>query len=204
MFTGIITDIGEVTAISDQNGLRRLTIASSYPRAGIAIGASIAHAGICLTVTTLSEAAGRTLHTVDASQETMSRTTLGAWSVGHRVNLERSLKVGDELGGHIVTGHVDALATILTRTDSNEVSRFDLEAPPHLAAFIAEKGSVALDGTSLTVNGVEGPRFTVTLIPHSLAETTWGAARAGQKVNLEVDMMARYAARLADARASGY
>jgi len=203
MFTGIITAIGEIIEVKEEQGLTRLVVASDYPKSGIAIGASIAHDGICLTVTTLEERNGRTLHGVDASQETLSRTTLGAWRVGSPINLERSLKVGDELGGHIVTGHVDGVATILKREDADGATHFWIDAPEALAQFIAEKGSVALDGTSLTVNEVKDKTFRLTLIPHTLTVTTWGGRKAGDKLNIEVDMMARYAARLADARAKG-
>ncbi len=200
MFTGIITAIGEIVSLTEDNGLTRLVIASDYAKDTIAIGASIAHNGICLTVTTLESKGGRTLHGVDASQETISRTTLGAWKKGDPVNLERSLKVGDELGGHIVTGHVDAVARITKRDDAEGATHFWVEAPEALAHFIAEKGSVALDGTSLTVNEVKGNSFRLTLIPHTLQVTTWGARKAGDALNIEVDMMARYAARLAEGR----
>jgi riboflavin synthase len=204
MFTGIVTDVGEVVSVSDHGSARRVAIACSYPIDSIPIGASIATAGICLTVTSLAPAGGRTAFTVDASGETIARTTLGRWRAGDRVNLERALRVGDELGGHIVSGHVDGVAELLSREDEDGTARFLFQAPRELAKFIAEKGSVALDGTSLTVNRVDGDRFGVTMIPHTLNVTTWGAARAGDSSNLEVDTMARYAARLADARDAGY
>lgn len=205
MFTGIITDIGELVAIEAMGDTRRLAIACAYDRQSIPIGASIANSGICLTVTTLAQGDGkRTVFTVDASPETLDRTTMGGWEIGSVVNLERSLRIGDELGGHIVSGHVDGVAEIVSREDHDGTARFVFRAPRNLARFIAQKGSVTLDGTSLTVNGVEADTFTVTLIPHTLAVTTWGEARAGQRVNLEVDTVARYAARLAEASAAGY
>ena len=205
MFTGIVTDIGEITALEDHGTARRIAIACAYPLDSIPIGASIANAGICLTVTTLSARGNRdTVFTVDASSETIDRTTLGAWKVGDRVNLERALRIGDELGGHIVSGHVDGVAEIVSREDKDGTARFVFRAPKSLARFIAEKGSVALDGTSLTVNHVDGCDFSAMMIPHTLSVTTWGKARPGDKVNLEIDTMARYAARLADTRGEGY
>jgi riboflavin synthase len=204
MFTGIITDVGEIVAVEAKGTARHLTVACSYPAETLPIGASICHMGVCLTVTSLKEEGGRTLFTVDASAETLARTTMGAWQAGRKVNLERSLRIGDELGGHIVTGHVDGVAEIVSREDRDGTAWFVFRAPRELARFIAEKGSVALDGTSLTVNGVKDDTFTVTMIPHTLAVTTWGEAKAGDRINLEVDMMARYAARLAEARAQGY
>ncbi|WP_439573733.1 riboflavin synthase [Phreatobacter sp.] len=204
MFTGIITDIGEVVAVEEHGSARHLTIACVYPADSLPLGASVCHMGVCLTVTSLKEQGGRTLFTIDASGETLARTTLGDWQPGRRVNLERALRIGDELGGHIVTGHVDGVAAIVSREDRDGTAWFVFRAPRDLAKFIAEKGSVALDGTSLTVNSVTDDTFTVTMIPHTLAVTTWGEAKAGDWVNLEVDMMARYAARLADARAQGY
>lgn len=204
MFTGIITDVGEIVAVEEKGSARTLAIACSYPADSLPLGASVCHMGICLTVTTLRQEGERTLVTVDASGETLARTTLGTWPVGMPVNLERSLRIGDELGGHIVTGHVDGVAEIVSREDRDGTAWFVFRAPRELAKFIAEKGSVALDGTSLTVNGVDGDTFTVTMIPHTLQVTTWGAARAGDRVNLEVDMMARYAARLAEAKTEGY
>jgi riboflavin synthase len=199
MFTGIVTDVGEVVAADERGAGRRFRIACAYPSESLALGASIACAGICLTIVS-SGADGRSWFDADASAETLARTTCRAWRRGSRVNLERSLRIGDELGGHIVTGHVDGLARIVERVDEDACARFRLEAPPALAKFIAEKGSVGLDGTSLTVNAVHGARFDVMLIPHSLAVTTWRDAKAGDSVNLEVDLMARYAARLAEAR----
>ena len=200
MFTGIITDVGEVLAVTPQGGGCRLEFACSYDVAGIAIGASIAHAGICLTVIEKGNAAdGRTVYAVDASVETLDRTTMGDWKPGTRVNLERSLALGDEMGGHLVTGHIDGVATIVTRDDKDGCARFVIAAPPELARFIAKKGSVGLDGTSLTVNEVDANRFEILLIPHTLAVTSWGAKKAGDRINLEVDLMARYVARLREA-----
>jgi len=205
MFTGIVTDIGEITALEDHGTARRIAIACSYPLDSIPLGASIANAGICLTVTSLAARGNRdTVFTVDASSETIDRTTLGAWKVGDRLNLERALRIGDELGGHIVSGHVDGVAEVVSREDKDGTARFVFRAPKNLARFIAEKGSVALDGTSLTVNHVEGCEFSVMMIPHTLAVTTWGKAKPGDKANIEIDTMARYAARLADTRGEGY
>jgi riboflavin synthase len=201
MFTGIVTDIGEVTAMHPASaGLHRLNIACSYDRASISDGASIACSGICLTVVDKGEEAGRTWFAVDAAAETLRLTTAGRWRPGTKVNLERALKHGDELGGHMVSGHVDGLAEIRSRQDGNDSANFVLRAPPALSRFIAAKGSVTLDGVSLTVNTVEDDDFSVLIIPHTLKVTTLGALRAGDTVNLEVDMLARYAARLADAR----
>lgn len=205
MFTGIVTDMGEVLSVEPRgDGLVRLSIACTYPVEGIALGASIACGGPCLTVVGMERLAeGRTRFDVDAAAETLRLTTVGTWTPGTRVNLERSLKIGDELGGHIVTGHIDGLAEIISREDSDDSARFALRAPDALAPFIAAKGSVTLDGTSLTVNTVDGNDFSVLIIPHTLQVTTWGQRRAGDQVNLEVDLMARYAARLAEARGVG-
>ncbi|MCZ0736976.1 riboflavin synthase [Phreatobacter sp. AB_2022a] len=204
MFTGIITDIGEILAVKDEGTARHLTVACAYPADTIPLGASICHMGVCLTVTSLKEGSNHTVITVDASAETLARTTIGSWEEGRKVNLERALRIGDELGGHIVTGHVDGVAEIIGRDDKDGTASLVFRAPRELAKFIAEKGSVGLDGTSLTVNGVKDDTFTVTLIPHTLAVTTWGEAKVGDRVNLEVDMMARYSARLAEAKAEGY
>jgi riboflavin synthase len=205
MFTGIVTDIGEITRFEPRgNELVRLAVACRYPLEGIELGASIACGGPCLTVVGMGVLGdGRTWFEVDAAPETLARTTLGGWGVGSRINLERSLKIGDELGGHMVTGHIDGVAEILSRDEGTDYARFELKAPTELAPFIAAKGSVALDGTSLTVNEVEGERFSVLLIPHSLQVTTWGQRRPGDGVNLEVDLMARYVARLAATRGLG-
>ncbi len=196
MFTGIITDIGEVQARA--GGV--FTIRSAYPAASIALGASIAHDGCCLTVTSITAEGAGSIYTLDVSNETLAKTTLDAWQPGTRINLERALKAGDELGGHIVSGHVDGVAQIVDSRADGESRRFTLEAPAELARYIAAKGSVALDGTSLTVNEVEGRRFGINLIPHTLTHTTWGRKRAGDLVNLEVDMFARYVARLLEQR----
>lgn len=196
MFTGIITDVG--TVVSRAGG--KFVIGSSYDAASIALGASICCDGVCLTVTAV-EAAGTGSHFhVDVSNETLSKTSLNAWQSGENINLERALRAGDELGGHIVTGHVDGLVSIIDIKEDGESRRFLFEAPAHLAPYIAAKGSVALDGTSLTVNEVAGTRFGVNLIPHTLTVTTWGRKRVGNSINLEVDMFARYVARLMEFR----
>ena len=195
MFTGIITDIGRIMAV-EARGDMRARIGCGYDMEGVAIGASIACDGVCLTVV----AKGADWFDVDVSAETLSKTNIGAngWAVGQRVNLERALKVGDELGGHIVSGHVDGVATIVEMHDEGDSLRLTFAAPPELARFIAPKGSVALNGTSLTVNEVEGNRFGINLIPHTQEVTTWGDARAGDSINLEIDTLARYVARLAE------
>ena len=196
MFTGIITDIGTVAA--REGG--RFTIRSGYEANGIPLGGSICCDGVCLTVTSVTPEGQGSHFTVDVSNETLSKTSLKAWQPGENINLERALRAGDELGGHIVSGHVDGLATIIDIRPDGECQRFLFEAPAHLAPYIAPKGSVALDGTSLTVNEVAGARFGVNLIPHSLTMTTWGRKRVGQSINLEVDMFARYVARLLEFR----
>lgn len=199
MFTGIVSDVGELVDVKPHGEVRTFTIAAGYDAAGIEIGASIACSGVCLTVTSVREGGPRgTLFTVDAAPETLSITTAAVWTEGRRLNLERALAMGAELGGHLVTGHVDAAIPVISREDLGETSRFVFEAPDHLARFIAAKGSVCLDGTSLTVNTVEGNAFSCLLIPHTLAVTTWGDVAAGARINLEVDLMARYAARLAE------
>ncbi|WP_018408557.1 riboflavin synthase [Methylocystis rosea] len=200
MFTGIVTDVGEVIAMTPRGELRRLRIACSYDPDGIALGASIACSGVCLTVVAVAREGARTVFEVDAAAETLAVTTVGTWACGTRVNLERALKIGDELGGHIVTGHVDGVARVTSRDDFDDMSRFWIEAPRALSRFIAKKGSVAFDGVSLTVNEVDGDTFSVLLIPHTLSVTTLGARRAGDALNIEVDLMARYAARLSEAR----
>ncbi len=203
MFTGLVSDVGEVLAV-ERRGDLRARIACAYDADGIARGASIACDGICLTAVDAGRH-GRTWFDVEISAETMARTSIGpeGWSVGRRVNLERALRVGDELGGHIVSGHVDGTARIVGLRDEGGSTRFTFEAPVDLARLIAPKGSVALNGTSLTVNEVEGRRFGVNIIPHTKAVTTWGAAREGDAVNLEVDTMARYVARLREVEAAG-
>jgi riboflavin synthase len=201
MFTGIVTDIGTVEHTRLLPKGRRFRISTAYDPATIDIGASIACSGVCLTVVALPEnGANARWFEVEAWEEALRLTTAGVWEEGARLNLERALKVGDELGGHIVSGHVDGMAEILSREEEGEAVRFRIAAPPELARFIAPKGSVALDGTSLTVNEVEGNVFDVLLIQHSLSVTTWGERRAGDRLNLEVDTMARYAARLMEAR----
>jgi riboflavin synthase len=192
MFTGIVSDIGEVTARAGG----RFTLACGYPAAGIALGASIACDGACLTAIEVAAGGQGSRFTVDVSNETLARTTLGDWQPGRRVNLERALKAGEELGGHIVAGHVDGVGVILDIRPDGESRRFTVEAPPGLARYLAPKGSVALDGISLTVNEVAGARFGINVIPHTLTRTTLGARRAGDRVNLEVDLIARYVARL--------
>ncbi len=196
MFTGIVTDVGEVLALSPLSSGIRARIATAYDPASIAIGASIACAGPCLTAVATGSDGDRGWFEVEASSETLARTTLGGWRPGSRVNLERPLRVGEEFGGHIVTGHIDGVAEVRERRDEGGMARFDIEAPVDLARYIAEKGSVALDGTSLTVNEVDGARFSVMIIPHTLAVTTWGALRPGDRLNLEVDLFARYLERL--------
>lgn len=191
MFTGIVTDIGTVAQL-ERRGDLRLRIATGYDTATIDIGASIACDGVCLTAVALGEG----WFEVEASAETLGKTTLGGWAVGHRINLERALKVGDELGGHIVSGHVDGLAEVLDVREEGDSTRVRFRAPAHLAGFIAPKGSVALNGTSLTVNEVEGADFGVNLIPHTKTVTTWGRVAPGDRVNLEIDTLARYVARL--------
>ncbi len=199
MFTGLVSDVGEVVAVKEEGRLRRLRVACGYGAASIEVGASLAHSGVCLTVVSVDRVANRTEIAVDVGAETLAVTTAGQWRAGTRLNLERPLRLGDELGGHMVSGHVDGVAEIIARNDFDGMARFDFRAPAALAKFIAQKGSVALDGTSLTVNSVDGDAFSVLLIPHTLAVTTWGEKRAGDRVNIEVDQMARYAARLLEA-----
>jgi riboflavin synthase len=200
MFTGIVTDIGEVLCVEPRGDLKRLRISCGYDAETIALGASIANSGVCLTVVAVAREGGRTVFDVDAAAETLAKTTVDSWTPGTRVNLERALKIGDELGGHIVTGHVDGVAHIVSRDDFDDMGRFWIETPRELSRFVAQKGSVALDGVSLTVNEVAGDRFSILLIPHTLAVTTFGVRGAGDSINIEVDMMARYAARLSEAR----
>jgi riboflavin synthase len=198
MFTGLVSDVGEVIAAERRGELMRIRIACNYPAHSIAIGASIACSGPCLTAVAVGQAGNRTTFDADAAAETLARTTAGAWRVGTRLNLERSLKIGDELGGHLVTGHIDGVATIASRRSFDATAHFEIEAPHDISHFIAAKGSVTLDGTSLTVNEVSGDRFSVLIIPHTLDVTTWGERREGDALNIEVDLMARYAARLAE------
>ena len=200
MFTGIVTDIGEIVALTPtaQGQLHRLRVACRYDRATIADGASIACNGVCLTVVASSVEGGKTWFDVDAAAETLSMTTATHWAVGTRLNLARALKIGDELGGHIVAGHADGIATIQSRDDLPDMARFELRTTRELARFVAPKGSVTLDGVSLTVNTVQDVAFSVLIIPHTLTVTTLSDWRAGSEVNIEVDLMARYAARLAE------
>lgn len=191
MFTGIITDVGHVSKL-DQRGDLRARIATGYDMSGVDMGASIACDGVCLTVV----GKGADWFDVDVSAETVSKTNLTGWVEGRRLNLERALKVGDELGGHIVSGHVDGVALIVAMSDEGDSTRVTLDAPEALAKFIAPKGSVALNGTSLTVNEVDGTRFGINFIPHTKTVTTWGDAAVGDPVNLEIDTLARYVARL--------
>lgn len=194
MFTGIVTDVGRVVAL-EQRGDLRARIATGYDPKGIDIGASIACEGVCLTVVARG-AEPEPWFDVEISAETVSKTNLSGWRAGKRLNLERALKVGDELGGHIVSGHVDGLAEVVATRPEGDSLRVTFRAPGDLARFIAPKGSVALNGTSLTVNEVDGAEFGVNLIPHTRAVTTWGEVAPGDRVNLEVDTMARYVARL--------
>ena len=193
MFTGIITDIGTVRSIT-RAGDTRFEIVTAYELATVELGASIACNGCCLTVIEK----GRDWFAIQASAETLSKTTLGDWKQGTQINLERALKIGDELGGHIVSGHVDGLGEILSITPEGDSQRFRFRVPNELSRFIAPKGSVAIDGTSLTVNEVDGREFGVNIIPHTQAVTTWGTMVEGQRVNIEIDMLARYVARLTE------
>lgn len=193
MFTGIITDVGRIAAL-EQKGDLRARIETAYDTATIDLGASIASDGVCLTVVDMGDGG----YDVEISAETVSKTNLGDWAIGRRVNLERALKVGDELGGHIVSGHVDGVAEITAMKTEGDSTRVQFRAPSDLAKFIAPKGSVALNGTSLTVNEVEGDVFGVNLISHTKEVTNWGDAQVGDRINLEIDTLARYVARLAD------
>lgn len=211
MFTGIVSDCGTIASVSSHgSSLKRLRIHASYDADTIVLGASIACAGVCLTVIAFEKRLeGGCWFEVDAAAETLALTTVGQWTTGTRINLERALKIGDELGGHLVSGHVDGMAKIIaceevtageTGSGWGATTRFFLSVPKALSKFIAIKGSIALDGTSLTINTVEHDQFSVLLIPHTLQVTTWGQAKVGDLVNLEVDQMARYAARLMEVR----
>jgi riboflavin synthase len=193
MFTGIVTDLGEIRALEHRGDLRA-RIGTAYDMATVDLGASIACDGVCLTVVDM----GPDWFDVDISAESVSKTNIDAWEVGARLNLERALKVGDELGGHIVSGHVDGVAEILGVEDEGDSTRFTFRAPGEFGRFVAPKGSVALNGTSLTVNEVAGAEFGVNIIPHTKEVTTWGRAQVGDRVNFEIDTLARYVARLAD------
>ncbi len=198
MFTGIVTDIGEVVS-RETRGDTRFVIACDYDPDSIDLGASIACAGACLTVIERGrDDDGRAWFAVDASGETLDKTNLGDWSVGTRMNLERALKIGDELGGHIVTGHVDGVGEVVSTAPEGDSMRFVFRAPEALKPFIAEKGSITLNGTSLTVNEVEDAEFGVNLIPHTLEVTSWGAAKPGDRINMEIDILARYVARMVE------
>jgi riboflavin synthase len=203
MFTGIVTDVGEVIAVEARaQGLHhRLKLACAFDQASIVDGASIACNGVCMTVVGSGVENGRTWFAVDAAAETLKVTTVGRWRDGTRINLERALRIGDELGGHIVAAHADGIAQVTSREDLPDMASFVLRVPSALAPFIAPKGSIALDGVSLTVNDVTADTFSVLIIPHTLAVTTIGTWQAGTEVNLEVDLMARYAARLLQSRA---
>ena len=196
MFTGIVTDIGRVAAVTERDQGRRLRIETAYDPETIDIGASIACSGVCLTVVALPEAGSNARwFEVEAWEEALRLTTIASWGEGTRINLERAMKAGDEFGGHMVSGHVDGKAVIVAREPEGEAVRFRLETPPELSRYIAPKGSVTLDGTSLTVNGVEGDVFDVLLIRHTLEVTTWGDRAVGEAVNLEIDQIARYVER---------
>jgi len=199
MFTGIVTDIGPVLRIERGNGGATLTIATAYDTGSIALGASIGCAGVCLTATALQPG----VFTADASAETLACSTIGDWREGTRINLEQAMKLGDEMGGHLVLGHVDGVARLVDRRPDGDSARFTIEAPAELAPLIASKGSVALDGVSLTVNEVEGRVFGVNIIPHTLAHTTFGDVAPGTRMNLEIDLIARYVQRLLQARGAG-
>lgn len=201
MFTGIITDIGKVRAVRAEGAGRdrRFEIATSFDMAGVALGASIACSGPCLTVVEK----GPGWFAVDASAETLARTTLGEWGAGTPVNLERSLRAGDEIGGHLVSGHVDAVVRVLSRRAEGGSIRFEIELPAALARFVASKGSVSLEGVSLTVNDVQSGRFGINIIGHTAAHTTFGGMDAGRRLNMEVDMLARYVERQLAGRLGG-
>jgi riboflavin synthase len=197
MFSGLVTGLGEILEVDEKSdGLRRLVIASNYDPDSIAVGASIACSGICLTVIARGATGNRPFFAVDAAAETLRLTTAGHWRRGTRINLERSLRLGDEMGGHLVSGHVDGIVELVTRDDFLDSASFTLRVPTALSRFIAVKGSVALDGVALTVNKVEGDMFSVLIIPHTLDVTTFGKLDPGARLNLEVDQLARYVARL--------
>ena len=200
MFTGIVSALGKVTAVETLDGLTRLTVESPYDPAGVEIGASIAHDGCCLTVVETQSHQGGMRHVVEVAPESLALTTMGDLKRGDQVNLERSLRVGDELGGHIVQGHVDGLGDVLSVTKDGEGWRIRIKPPHAITHLIAPKGSIAIAGVSLTVNEVDDDGFGVLIIPHTWAVTTLSQLKAGDKVNLEADMMARYAARLIEAR----
>jgi riboflavin synthase len=198
LFTGIVSDLGVLASVKPSPSLSRLRISCRYPARGIALGASILCDGICMTVVAKGGATKGSWFEVEAGAETLKLTTVAQWKVGKKINLERALKIGDELGGHIVTGHVDGVAELVSCENIGDMARIRLRAPRALARFIAAKGSVTLDGISLTVNEVKGEEFGVFIIPHTLAVTNWKTIKSGVEVNLEIDLMARYAARLAE------
>ena len=198
MFTGIVSDLGVLASVKAAGGLKRLRISCRYPARSIALGASILCDGVCMTVVAKGGGAKQAWFEVEAGAETLARTTVAQWRAGKKINLERALKIGDELGGHLVSGHVDGVARLVKRENLGDTARMRLCAPAALLRFIAPKGSVALDGISLTVNEVEGEEFGVFVIPHTLAVTGWKTIAPGAEVNIEVDLMARYAARLAE------
>ena len=200
MFTGLVSDVGHVKSVEDRNGLRRVRVEGVYPASVIQMGASIQHSGVCLTVVEFGERAGGSWWVVEAIPETLARTTLGQWQAGSRVNLELSLKLGDELGGHLVYGHVDGLGQLSEIRQVGESRVLRVSVPKDLSKFFAEKGSVTIDGVSLTVSAVGDAWFEVSLIPHTLSVTTLGGLSQGDKVNLEVDMLARYVARMLEWR----
>jgi riboflavin synthase len=199
VFTGIVSAVGMLVSVKSRADLKRMRIASRYSPRSIAIGASIAVSGICLTVVAKGRRGRAGWFEVEAGAETLARTTAGEWREGRKLNLERAMKAGDEFGGHMVTGHIDGIAEVRKRDELRDMARLVVRAPSHLARFIAPKGSVTLDGISLTVNGIEDADFSLLLIPHTLAATAWRDIGPGAKVNLEVDLIARYLARLADA-----
>lgn len=200
MFTGIISDVARILEMSPHGEMNRLVVETSFDADDIDLGASIANNGVCLTVVDVESQNQRAQVSFDVGAETLAVTTLRDWKVGQRVNLERALRVGDELGGHMVSGHVDGVAKIVSRRDFDGMAHFRFRAPHALAKYLAVKGSVALDGASLTVNAVDGDEFEVLLIPHTLAVTAWNDRKSGDHVNIEVDQMARYAARLIETR----
>ena len=201
MFTGIVTDIGVIESVKDHGAsLRRIRVHASYDAKTIAMGASIACSGPCLTVVGFGPRdEGGCWFEIDAAAETLARTTVGAWQVGTKLNLERALKIGDELGGHLVSGHVDGVAEVLSAVPENASVRWRFRLPPGLSRFVAEKGSIAIDGVSLTVNEVDGDVFGVNIIPHTAAVTTFATLQPGGRVNIEIDTLARYVARLVSA-----
>lgn len=196
MFTGLVTAIGEVVSVERAGAQARYAIASTYDPADIAIGASIAHAGCCLTVVEKGGAAGAMRHVVECSPETLATTTLDEWRIGSRMNLERAARFGDEIGGHLVAGHIDGVGRLAARAAEGDYVRLEFSAPSALMAYLAPKGSIAIDGVSLTVNEVERDRFSVMIIPHTASVTTLGALGEGDAVNLEADLIARYVARM--------